>query len=419
MIWWSVAGGRARRGGVDRSVSRARRARGFGRLGLVGGGFERICIGGWVARVSRARTFSLISSRWRVIPSRACAASARRLDGGAKSWDDRKHDEQDETEDVSPGLLRLALRERRGGRRDEHRDERARVTRLTNVRDGRGRRDARTGVKGLTGRGALAAHSTGTGARPTFVNGTAKKYFRSAAPRARQSARPTNIGTVYTRTRARTAARRVAVGSPADCDSPLTSHHRGVRDAPTQDLPNPSRAFVPSRAMTKYESLSISHRRGRLARDERGGARNAKLPNGGFVVGEDGFLRPARPDAAADPAVGDADADAGADASETVCAARRDAEAAEAAAAARKRAETPEETRARLEKESVATARGVADAISYAARGWRTHGWERRGKETVGGGRRGRREGRQAARRRLGVRRVGRRAERQRRRGRG
>ena len=179
-----------------------------------------------------------------------------------------------------------------------------------------------------------------------------------------------------------------------------------MRDAPTQDLPNPSRAFVPSRAMTKYESLSISHRRGRLARDERGGARNAKLPNGGFVVGEDGFLRPARPDAAADPAVGDADADAdaGADASETVCAARRDAEAAEAAAAARKRAETPEETRARLAKESVATARGVADAISYAARA---------GERTDGN------EGRQAARRRLGVRRVGRRAERQRRRGRG
>lgn len=300
----------------------------------------------------------------------------------------QEHDEQDETEDVSPGLLRLALRERRGGRRDEHRDERARVTRLTNVRDGRGRRDARTGVKGLTGRGALAAHSTGTGARPTFVNGTAKKYFRSAAPRARQSARPTNIGTVYTRTRARTAARRVAVGSPADCDSPLTSHHRGVRDAPTQDLPNPSRAFVPSRAMTKYESLSISHRRGRLARDERGGARNAKLPNGGFVVGEDGFLRPARPDAAADPAVGDADADAdaGADASETVCAARRDAEAAEAAAAARKRAETPEETRARLEKESVATARGVADAISYAARaGERTDGNDGGRKRSAGG----------------------------------
>ena len=121
--------------------------------------------------------------------------------------------------------------------------------------------------------------------------------------------------------------------------------------------------------MTKYESLSISHRRGRLARDERGGARNAKLPNGGFVVGEDGFLRPARPDGGADPAVGDADADADADASETVCAARRDAEAAAAASAAKTRAETPEETRARLAEESVATARGVADAISYAARG--------------------------------------------------
>ena len=117
--------------------------------------------------------------------------------------------------------------------------------------------------------------------------------------------------------------------------------------------------------MTKYESLSISHRRGRLVRDDRGGARNAKLPNGGFVVGEDGFLRPARPDGGADPAVGDADADA----SETVCAARRDAEAAAAAAAAKTRAETPEETRARLAEESVATARGVADAISYAARG--------------------------------------------------
>ena len=298
----------------------------------------------------------------------------------------QEHDEQDETEDVSPGLLRLALRERRGGRRDEHRDERARVTRLTNVRDGRGRRDARTGVKGLTGRGALAAHSTGTGARPTFVNGTAKKYFRSAAPRARQSARPTNIGTVYTRTRARTAARRVAVGSPADCDSPLTSHHRGVRDAPTQDLPNPSRAFVPSRAMTKYESLSISHRRGRLARDERGGARNAKLPNGGFVVGEDGFLRPARPDAAADPAVGRRGRGRGRGRVRDVCAARRDAEAAEAAAAARKRAETPEETRARLEKESVATARGVADAISYAARaGERTDGNDGGRKRSAGG----------------------------------
>ena len=96
----------------------------------------------------------------------------------------QEHDEQDETEDVSPGLLRLALRERRGGRRDEHRDERARVTRLTNVRDGRGRRDARTGVKGLTGRGALAAHSTGTGARPTSKRECEKIFSPSRAARA-------------------------------------------------------------------------------------------------------------------------------------------------------------------------------------------------------------------------------------------
>ena len=192
--------------------------------------------------------------------------------------------------------------------------------------------------------------------------------------RARERARVNplvrcHLGTVDTRTRARAAAQRVAVGSPADGDVPLTSRHRGSR-TPSRTS-NPSRALVSSRAMTKYESLSISHRRGRLVRDDRGGARNAKLPNGGFVVGEDGFLRPARPDGGADPAVGDvdADADADADASETVCAARRDAEAAAAAAAAKTRAETPEETRARLAEESVATARGVADAISYAARG--------------------------------------------------
>ena len=199
--------------GRGRSVSLggSGRAREIRRLGLVGGGFERICIGGWVARVSRARALLLdFVAVARDSLARVCRlrASPRR---GREVLGRQEHDEQDETEDVSPGLLRLALRERRGGRRDEHRDERARVTRLTNVRDGRGRRDARTGVKGLTGRGALAAHSTGTGARPTFVNGTAKKYFRRAAPRARQSARPTNIGTVYTRTRARARRRD---GSP-------------------------------------------------------------------------------------------------------------------------------------------------------------------------------------------------------------
>ena len=109
MIWWSVAGGRARRGGVDRSVSGAR-ARARDSTPRVGRWRVRAYMHRGVGRASVARAHLLLDfvAVARDSLARVCRlrASPRR---GARSPGTTGTYEQDETEDVSPGLLRLAL----------------------------------------------------------------------------------------------------------------------------------------------------------------------------------------------------------------------------------------------------------------------------------------------------------------------